>query len=138
TELPDHVEHGLLLRLRRRDDHSSDGQRLDPPLPQSLDEDLGWWLDKNPLGAGSWIEQHGAVLRDDSIEDVDVAADALEIAELAPGHENQASAGVLQSAERRKGLGRHDTAVRERAVVVGGERDEVHAVAPSAVIAPSR
>src|ERR1700687_3451805 len=77
------------------------------------------------VGVG-WIYD-SAVLGDDPIEQVEPRADALEILQLASGHEDDAAATAPEAFDRFQRRVAHGSVPRQRAVVVGSQREITHA-----------
>ena len=63
------------------------------------------------------------VLSDDSVEQLHMRADRQQILQLATGHQDEPTAGVTQSAERRNRLVVDASVMRDGAVVVAGDAD---------------
>src|SRR5690606_27601547 len=126
-KLANDIEHELLLRLPRRDDHAPDRQRLDAPRLEPLDEQRRRRLREKTFDPCGGIVEQRAVLRDDSIEHVELTEDALQVVELAPCDEYQSPARLLEPAQSGERLAGDDAAVRKSSIVIGGEREEIHA-----------
>src|SRR5690606_37263354 len=77
AEVADDVEHRLLVLLRRRNDDPPLRQRRDTPLLEPLDEDPRRRLAEDTLAAVGGVVDHGAVLRDDPVENLEIPTNAL-------------------------------------------------------------
>jgi len=81
---------------------------------------------QRPNGGRLRLEQHRAVFGDDPIEECRVLERVEQIAELAPGDHDQAETGPSRAQERVDDRRIDLPLVRERAVVVGGNRRKSH------------
>ena len=83
-----------------RDDRAADRKRRDVPPSQLLQQDLRRRL-REDLGFARRRPMHdGAVLGDDVVEEARFRKDLQQLAQLAPGHQDQLAAGRGQRAQR--------------------------------------
>jgi hypothetical protein len=85
---------------------------------------------------GSWEVEDRPVLRDHAVEEVEPLADAGEVEEGAPGHQDQAEPRLARALQGGEGLGTDPVRERQGAVVVTGERREPHETCPGVAKAP--
>ena len=126
AELPDHVQHDRLVRLARGDDDAADGQRGDPPADQLRDERLGRRVGQCALLLRGRPVEHGPVLGDDPIEQLEIGEQRHQVGELAAGDEQGLAAAVSQREQGRHG-GRGDLPIPgQGSVIVTREREITH------------
>ncbi len=129
AEVPNDVEHGVLVRARSRDDDVADGERGDSLVAERPDELFRRRaaVDLFPP-AGRMIDQ-GPVLGDDPLEKIRPGENCEQVFELSPGHQDQFAAGgqePLQGVDRLRG---HASPARQRLVEIAGQ-DQISHVAP--------
>ena len=125
-ELADGLQHSFLVRLPGGDDGAADRQRRDAEFLQAGDKSGRGWLGERRFLLLGRVEQEGAILGDDKVEQVEFRKDALQVGKIPAGDEDQLPAGsphLLQGLDGR----RIDSAVAgERAVVVRCQGDKEH------------
>ena len=126
AQLVDRLEDRLLVWLPCRDDNAAHRHRAHPLVTQGGYEGLGRPIGQGRLGAGRRVVEQGTVLGDDIFEQIEPRADALQVIELAPGDQHEASAGGNQALESVHSFGQHATRSRECAVIVAAECLVVH------------
>ena len=126
AEIANGLEHRHLVRLRGGNDAPAGGERLHAGRPQGPDEVERDGLGQDLLLAGGWAVQHRAVLRDDSVEELDLGEERQQVFELAAGDQHELAAALAQAAEGLYRRRRHDAARGQGLVVVAREHVVPH------------
>jgi len=124
-EVVDGAQDGRLVRHLRRDDDATGRERHARPLERG-EKGRGGRRREVVHPFGSRLVEHGAVLRDDPVEEVELGTDLQQVVEPPSGDEDDAAARIANAPQRREGLRRDAAVGRECPVVVAGEHVVPH------------
>jgi hypothetical protein len=131
--IADRLQHCVLVRFPGGDDHAPDGNRTDAALDELVDEALRRGVVERLFLARLGPVEEGAVLRNDSCEQIEPWHHSLQLVELTPGHEHELAARFAQALERRERRLVDAAMVSNGAVVVAAQREIAHYVRVSAL-----
>ena len=124
--LLDDVQHGGLVRFPGGNDRAPDRKRLHAAFFQ-LGNQIGGGRRRNrALFLAGWRVDQRSVFGDDLVEHRDFREDPLEVRQFASRHQDEFAAGLLQSFQRRKRLASDDPLMRQCAVIVRRQGNEIH------------
>ncbi len=126
AEVANGVEHGRLIWLPRRDDRATHRQRTQLELFQPGHELLVRRRTKAAFFGGCGVVQHRTVLGDDAVEQRQIRKHAPQIAQVPSRDQHHAPARLLEPLQSLADLRLNQTVMRERAVVVGNQGEEIH------------
>jgi hypothetical protein len=122
----DGLENQLFVWLPSRDNGASDGKRSDALLAQCIHQfGRGLGTERRLLFCGGVKEQR-SVLGHHAIKEINPGEDAHKVGQLAPSDEKKPPAGSPEGDERFGRCVIHDAIMRERAIIVGRKRADVH------------
>ena len=127
-QLADRLQDHRLHRLPGRDDAAADRQRLDIALAQARHEGFRRRSATGVSRPVAGLVEQRAVLDHGEVAKVQFGEHPLQVGQLAPRHQHQPAARFLQAPQRSQRRLANDTVMGQRAVVVGGQRQEIHAV----------
>ena len=124
-EVVDRAQDRRVVRHHRRDDDAPRREGHARPLERGEKGRRGRRREVvHPLGAR--LVEHGAVLRDDPVEEVELGTHDEQVVEPPSGDEDDPTPRMANAAERREGLRRDAAVGGERPVVVAGDHVVPH------------
>ena len=127
SQIANRVEDDILVRRPGRHDDLPDGERGDAALPQRVNEPIGRTFTENRFGFVVGTVEQRAIFRDDAIEKCEVRADTYQVIQRSSSHEDDPAPCGAKALERVDGSIIDRAVVRDRSVIVGGERKIAHA-----------
>ena len=127
TELTDHFEDRGLVRLPGRDDRVPDRQRRNIALLELFHENSRRSRRDHVLLARRRLIEQRAVFRHNEVENADFRKGPLQARQFPSRHKNKPPPGLLETLQGAAGVGMDDAVMRDGAVKIGGESQEVQA-----------